>query len=148
MKIYKTKVLKLTGTDFKEIHQKAVLFYNKIKRKTKRRPYIRSAYFKKNKIFLGLFWSHLYEKKHYKNQIRRMKYLPCAIELIRHSNSEPISKENPNRRHEILHRFAGSTKEDDLFSVHIKENKKTGQKFLISVFPTRKQKRLSANCSV
>lgn len=48
---------------------------------------------------------------------------------------EPKSKENPNEPSEILHRFAGTTKEKDLFYVHIKEDKRTGQKYLISIFP-------------
>jgi len=138
MKSYKTRNSKLHGTDFKEVHKKAQAFYNVIKKKTKRRPFVRSAYFKKEKIFLGLFWHHLYEKKHYKDQMRRMKYLPCAIELIQNSPFEPESKENPNKRNEILHRFAGITKENDVFFVQIKEDKKSCQKFLISVFPLGK----------
>jgi len=141
MKIYQTKTNKFAGTDFKEVHEKANSFYQQIKRKTKRRPYVRSAYFKKDKIFLGLFWQHLFENKNWGDRIKRLKYFPCAIDLIRNSRFEPISKENPNKRSEILHRFAGSTKDKDLFFVQIKEDKQTGQKFLISVFPIEKENR-------
>ena len=95
---------------------------------------MRSVYFKKEKIFLELFWRHLYEKKNFRDQLRRMKYFACAIDLIRNSHFEPISKENPNRRSEILHRFAGATIDDDLFFVQIKEDKRTGQKWFMSVF--------------
>lgn len=69
MQIYKTKTRKLTGTEFKEVHKKAFGFYQEIKRKSKRRPYVRSTYFKKEKIFLGIFWQHLYGKKHYMDQV-------------------------------------------------------------------------------
>lgn len=62
MKAYQTKTAKLSGTDFHEVHKKAFAIYQKIAKKTKRRPYIRSAYFKKEKIFLTLFWPHLHEK--------------------------------------------------------------------------------------
>lgn len=138
MKIYRTKNKKLTGTEFKEVHKKAFGIYDEIRRRTKRRPYIRSAYFKKQKVFLAIFWQHLYVKKHYMDQVRRMKFFPCGIELIRFTKYEPQSKENPNKRSEILHRFAGITSDDDLFFVQIKENKRTGEKFLISIFPLSK----------
>ena len=49
-----------------------------------------------------------------------------------------MSKENPNRRSEIVHRFAGITAEKDLFFVQIKEEKRTGQKWLMSVFPAKR----------
>jgi hypothetical protein len=55
--------------------------------------------------------------------------------LIKNSKFEPITKENPNKPSEILHRFAGVTKDNDLFFVHIKEDKRSGQKWLMSVFP-------------
>lgn len=135
MKSYQTKVKKFTGSGFRETHKKALNLYCQIKNKTKRRPYIRSTYFKKDKIFLGLFWQHLFDKPNWRDRTRQLKYFPCAIELIRHSRFEPESKENPNRRSEILHRFGGITKENDMFFVQIKEDKRTGQKFLISVFP-------------
>ena len=68
-----------------------------------------------------------------------MKYFSCAIELIRHSKIHPESKENPNKREEILHRFAGVTKDGDIFFVQVKENKRNNQKYFISVFPLGKE---------
>ncbi len=135
MNIYKTKARKLSGTDFKEIHQKAVHIYEVIRKRSKRRTYIRSIYFGKNKIFLGIFWQHVYEKKNYGDQMRRMKYFPCAIELIQNSHCNPTTKENPNKKSELLHRFYGSTPENEHFIVQIKEDKRSGEKFLISIFP-------------
>ena len=135
MKVYHTKTTKLAGTDFREVHKKAFNLYQQIKKKTKRKPYVRSAYFKKDKIFLDLFWIHLFDKKNWRDRMRRLKYFPAAIELIRHTRFEPKSKENPNKSSEILHRFTGVTSENDLFFVQIKEDKKTSKKWLISVFP-------------
>jgi len=133
MKVYKTKIKEFAGTDYKEVYNHADKFYKSIKSKTKRRPYVRSAYFKKQKIFLGLFWSHLYEKNHWE-KVRRMKLFACGIELICKSTFEPISKDNPNKFGEILHKFSGVTADGKTFFVQIKEDKRSGQKWLMSVF--------------
>lgn len=139
MKAFQTKKYIIHGTSFSEIKKKALFSYSQIKTLTKRRPYIRSAYFKKDKIFLELFWKHLYEKQNFRDKIRRLKYFDCAIELIKHSNIEPISKENPNKSSEIFHRFTGITSQQDIFFVQIKEDKKTNQKWLMSAFPFGKK---------
>lgn len=135
IKAYPTKFKKLSGTKYSEVYKKAFKAYKKIKNQTKRRPYIRSTYFKKDKIFLGLFWHHLDDKLNMRDKIRRLKYFTCAIDLIRHSHFDPVSKENVDRKYEILHRFMGSTSENEIFFVQIKENKRTGQKYFLSVFP-------------
>jgi len=141
IKIYKTKVNKFSGTNFQEVCKKALGMYKQIKKKTKRRPYIRSVYFNKSKIFLELFWKHLQEKENFRDKTRRVKYFSCAIDLIQCSRFNPISKDNPNRSSEILHRFTGITKNNDLFFVQIKENKRNGEKWLMSVFPKEKTKK-------
>jgi hypothetical protein len=137
MPAYKTKTKPLSGTNYHEISKKAFGQYQQIKRKSKRRPYVRSAYFRKEKVFLGLFWSHLHEKNYW-DQMRRMKFFGCAIELIQNSRFEPTSKENPNKLGEILHRFAGISADNEIFFVQIKEDKRNNQKYLISVFPIEK----------
>lgn len=134
MKVYQTKVKRLAGTDYREIHSKALVIYKQIKNKTKRKPYIRSSYFKSDKIFLDYFWRHLWEKN-WRDRVRRLKYYPCALDLIKNSKAEPVSKQNPNKPTEILHRFAGLTRDKELFFIQIKEDKKTNQKFLMSIFP-------------
>ena len=80
---------------------------------------------------------HLHEK-HFKEQVRRMKFFPCGIELIKATTYDPESKENVDRKSEILHRFTGVTSEKEIFFVQIKEDKRTGEKFLISIFPLGK----------
>lgn len=87
-----------------------------------------------------MFWSHLYEKKNYWDQMRRMKFFECGTELIQKSSFEPVSKENPNKPGEILHRFSGITANNELFFVQIKEDKRNSQKWLISIFPIEKWK--------
>lgn len=135
MKAYKTKADKIHGSTFGEACKNAFDLYSQIKRKTKRRPYIRSTYFNKEKIFLELFWRHLHEKLNHRDKLRRVRYFACAVDLIRNCCLDPLSKDNPNRSSEVLHRFAGITKDGDFFFVQIKENKRSGQKWLISVFP-------------
>lgn len=135
--IFCTKSKRLTGTDYREVHKKALAFYEIIKKRSKRRSYVRSAYFKKEKIFLGLFWSHLFGKFNWRDRVRRVQYFPPAIELIQYGRCEPQSKENPNKQNELFHRFAGMTSDHELFYVQIKEDKRTGQKWLISVFPDK-----------
>lgn len=135
MRVYQTKSKKLVGTNLSEIRKKAFAVYSKIKSRTKRKPYVRSAYFKKDKVFLDLFWAHLFEKG-FLEQLRRMKLFPCAIEVIRLSHFIPITKENPNRHSELLHRFYGESFEGELFCVQIKEDKASNKKWLISLFPT------------
>ena len=134
MKIYQTNIKKLAGTDYREIHSRALSLYRQIKSKTKRKPYIRSAYFQKEKVFLDYFWQHLWQKN-WRDRVRRLKYYPCALDLIKNSRVEPVSKQNPNKPSEILHRFAGLTRDKDLFFVQISEDKKTDQKHFLSVFP-------------
>ncbi|MBI4600141.1 hypothetical protein HY732_04470 [Candidatus Uhrbacteria bacterium] len=135
MKIYQTKSIALGGSNFSEVNKKAHRIYSEIKKRTKRRPYIRSAYFKKEKIFLSLFWEHLHSKFNHRDKVRRVKYFVCAIELIQKSRFDPESKENVDCRSEMLHRFAGKSKDGQLFFVQIKEDKRSGEKSFISVFP-------------
>mgnify|MGYP001563858754 CR=1 FL=1 len=88
----------------------------------------------KEKVFLQLFWNHLHEKLNFRDKTRRIKLFPCALELIQFSRFDPESKENVNRRSELLHRFFGKTKDGKLFFVQIKEEKRSGEKWLVSVF--------------
>lgn len=136
MQVHKIKAKKFAGTNFHEVHKRAFGLHAGIKKKSKRRTYIRSAYFNKDKIFLDLFWQHLFEKKNWRDRVRRMKYYGCALELIQNSHFKPSSTKDPNKSTEVLHRFYGLTADNELFCVQIKENLKKKQKFLISVFPT------------
>lgn len=133
-KFYETKVKKLSGTSYSEVYTKAKYIFNNISEKTKRRPYIRSSFFNKEKIFIDHFWDHLMEKNR-NDRFRRLKFYSCAIDLMQNSHIKPISKDNPNRKDEILHRFTGITSNNEIFHIQVKENKKNSEKVFMSVFP-------------
>lgn len=134
---YQTKSNKLPGTSLKEVRKNALIVHKKISKSTRGKDYMRSAYFrkqKKQKIFMDYFWKHLYQKSP-KERFKRLKYFNAAIDLIKNSRNKPVSKPNPNRKSEVLHRFAGLTKDKELFFVQIKEDKKDGKRYFMSCFP-------------
>ena len=135
MRVYQAKAVTISGTDFHEVWRIASYFYQRIKKKSRRLPYVRSVYFKKDKIFLNIFWSHLFEKS-WPDRMRRLKFLPVAIELLEKSPFDPLTKENPNEFGVLLHRFFGTTKNGISFCVQIKAEKSSNKKYLISIFPT------------
>ena len=134
MELFKTKKKKIAGSSFKEVNKTAQLIYKQIKSKTKRTPYIRSKYFKKEKVFLTLFWDHLFDKKE-KDRVRRLKFYDCALDLIKNSTYDPETRENFRKKNELLHRFHDILASGEKFVVQIKENKRTKRKDLISIYP-------------
>ena len=136
MKVYQSRHTKLSGSSYNELERKARKLHNAIARKTKRNAYVRSTYFRKNKIFVKLFWEHLNQKPQ-RDRKRRLQYFECAIDVLRNSPHDPETKSNPNGRNELVHRFAGMTKDGELFYVHVKENKRSGHKYFMSVFPPK-----------
>lgn len=129
-----THCSKLPGTSYGEVRRHAMHIFRQIQKRTKRRPYVRSAYFKKQKIFFDFFWEHLAQKSP-RERFIRLKYFAAAIEVLKESRNDPVSQENPHVRGEILHRFVGITKEKDIFYVQVKEDKRSGRKYLMSCFP-------------
>lgn len=133
---YRCKSGKLSGSNFREIYRNAQLVFKTIKTRTKRRPYIRSAFFKKEKIFFDFFWIHLRQKP-FRVRVRRLRFFSCGVELIKQSALKPEMIPDPHDAQAILYRFFGSEGGVDVFCVQIKEDKKTGQKFWMSVFPIK-----------
>src|SRR3989338_10146950 len=105
MQVYKTKARQIPGSHFHIVHERAFGLHTEIKKKSKRRTYIRSAYFGKDKIFLDLFWHHLFEKLNWRDRVRRMKLYACAIELIQNSHFKPNLTIDPNKPSDRLYRF-------------------------------------------
>lgn len=137
MKLYRSKCLLLPGSSVEELIKLARREYRIIQKRTPRRsPYVRSKYFKKDKIFISNFWDHL-NKKSPKDKVRRLRLYRCGIDALRNITYRPESMQNPNNRREILHRFTAVSKEGAWFSIQIKENSKTGRKDYISVFPIK-----------
>jgi len=134
-KVFQAKTKSIPGTDFREVHKKAMAMFIQIKKQSKRRTYVRSAYFDKDKIFLDILWSHLFGKANWRDRVRRIKYFPPAMELIKHSKFKPKTKENPNKAGEIFHRFSGITTNSELFHIQIKEHIKNRTKISYVDFP-------------
>ena len=135
MQYYQAKIGKITGSNFKEMHKKAESIFHKIKNKSKRKPYIRSAYFNKDKVFLDYFWEHLFAKQNLRDKQRRIALYAAAIELIEKDTISPESTKNPNKKSETLYRFYGRTKENSTFIVQIKKDERADKKYFISVYP-------------
>jgi hypothetical protein len=136
MEIFNSKFCKLSGSNYREIKKKADILLTEIRRKTKRRPYLRSDYFYKEKIFFEYFEEHL-RQKNFSDRIRRLKFIQASLELLKYSRNAPEISENRNRAGEKLYRFKGKTADGYLFVVQVKENKKTGQKYFMSCFPEK-----------
>jgi hypothetical protein len=134
MESYFVKASRLSGTSGTEIRKQAELLMRKERARTKRQPYVRSAYFHKDKVFIQPFWQHVWQKN-WRDRNRRVKLLPCALELLRHSRIDPLTKENPHDSGELFHRFAGITGLGERFIVQVSEDKRTNRKNFISVFP-------------
>jgi len=134
MKVFLSKLNVLSGTDYKEVYPVAYGIFKDIKKKSKRKPYVRSCYFSKEKIFLDYFWQHIHQKNWW-DQVRRLKFYKCALDLIKKSKIDPYSVQDPNKPNRLLHRFTGKTRLGNEFIVQIMEDKRTKQKHFISVFP-------------
>ncbi|MFZ2226470.1 MAG: hypothetical protein WA064_01030 [Candidatus Moraniibacteriota bacterium] len=133
---FQTKAKKISGTSYGEVMRNAFKVYDEIKKQSKRRAYIRSAYFQKEKIFFDYFREHLFQKSP-KERMKRLKYLKATCELIKNSKTGPIEKTELFEKKEILYRFAGVTADKARFCVQIKEDRKK-QKYLMSCFPMEK----------
>jgi hypothetical protein len=128
---YKTKSKKISGSSYREVLHGMLSIYDRIRKRTKRRPYVRSAYFKKEKIFFDYFREHLFQKSP-KERMKRMKFFAPSVELIKNSRIKPVFMEKS--KGEKLYRFAGLTADGDAFFVQIKEDKRK-RKYFMSCFP-------------
>lgn len=134
MNYYQTKANLIPGSNYKELKRKVDSLFSSLQRKTKRQPYIRSAYFNKQKIFFNIFWTHLFDKS-YSVREARLKLLTAGIELLTHSRNHPFTVDNQKNKSESLHRFYGQTNEKVKFVIQLKEIKSTGKLYLMSIYP-------------
>jgi len=140
MKVYSSKYSQIPGSSYEEVMPVARKEFNKIRNRTKRRPYVRSKYFKGDKIFLLTFWDHL-AKKHRNDKMYRLKLYNCAIDLLRNSTFTPDTKFRKDDLNIMLHRFEGKSNDKINFYVQVKQDKRTGRKDFMSVFPARKSRK-------
>lgn len=135
--IYRSKYSELPGTSYPEIMAAARHEYHLVQKCTPRRvPYVRSKYFKKDKVFLNTFWDHL-KQKHPSEQMKRLKFYLAALDLLRntdHDSESIIERNNPDV---FLHRFTGQTCDGRGFYVQVKDNRRSGRKDFMSVFPVK-----------
>lgn len=132
MKGYRCRQGVVGGKDYAEIVRKARHIYHDIARQTKREPFIRSAYFDKDKVFLNSFWTHLNTKRQ-NDRKRRLRFYACALELIQNTRIKPeIVHETMS---ELIYRFSGLTASEESFIVQIRQETKNGRKYFTSVFP-------------
>ena len=134
---YTCKSKLLPGHNYKEVAKVARRIFRKIEMKTKRRPYIRSAYFDGDKLFLDNFWPHLNQKNPIERR-NRLKFLECAIEFVENSKKAPVLEIKDQFKKEVLYRFIGQVS-DKYFIIQIKEDTKRGQRFLMSIFEYTKK---------
>jgi len=133
--MHKSKYKKLSGSSYTEVYKQARLVYKVLEKKTKRRPYIKSVYFGKQKVFFDYYWVHLRYSRGYKERMRRLVYFEASLDVIRNSRICYSKIPNRNNRSEVLYRFLGTTKDNFVFYVQIKEDLKTGRKYFMSCFP-------------
>jgi len=136
MDIFNSKYSRLPRSNYREIRKRADVLLAENRRKTKRRPYLRSPYFSKEKIFFEYFEEHL-RQKNFSDRIRRLKFIQASLELLKYSRNVPEISDNRGRTGEQLYRFRGRTADGYLFIVQVKKNKKTGQKYFMSCFPEK-----------
>lgn len=137
LKVYHSKFGLLPGTSYVEIVAAARKEYHQVQKRTPRRvPYVRSLYFKKDKVFLNAFWEHL-RQKHPSEQKTRLKFYLAALDLLRNSTFTGESVIERNNPDVFLHRFVGQTRDGKQFYVQVKDNRRSGRKDFMSVFPAK-----------
>lgn len=136
MGVFSSKDVLIPGTSYDEVIKVARIEHKKIENLTKRQPYVRSTYFRKDKIFVSLFWTHLMQKN-LKIRTKRLKLYKAAIDLMRNSHHSPDTVYSKDNLNTILHRFHGITRDGVAFSVNVKQDKRSGRKDFMSVYPKK-----------
>lgn len=131
---YHSTQYSLTGSNQDDVLRKSKFIYSLIASATRRKPYIRSVFFKKEKVFLDYFWQHLYQKNR-SDRHRRLELYACALDLIENSHVPPEIVHDSTRQSEVMYRFYGVSADNKPFIVQIKEIGKRKNKHFISVFP-------------
>lgn len=138
MQVYKSKYGLLTGTTYEEVVHNARKEFNAVRRLTKRQPYVKSKYFRGDKVFITVFWDHIVQKN-LKERTKRLKFYKAGLDLIRNTTQAPeimIDKAHPGM---VFNRFYGVTKTGEHFCVQIKQDARTNRRDFMSVFD-KKQK--------
>jgi hypothetical protein len=124
MKFYQSKLAAISGDDYGVVERQARKLHKSIASKSKRRAYIRSSYFGSEKIFIDTFWEHLNQKTR-NDRKRRLRYYPCAIDLLVNSRLEPDVKEHPNKNGNLVYRFYAKDISGAEFIVQVNSDSRT-----------------------
>jgi len=131
---FHSKEALLPGSSYDEVVASArKVFNDDIRRRTKRQPYVRSKYFKGDKVFMTIFWDHVMQK-HRKEKARRLKFYAAAVDLLRNSTVHPVPMVEATHDEVLLLRFYGITKDGEEFCVQVKHDLRSGRKDFMSVF--------------
>lgn len=129
----------MPGSSYSEVVAHARKEFNAIRRLSKRQPYVKSKYFKGDKIFMTVFWDHIMQK-HPKERTRRLKFYKAAVDLLRNTTCSPEATfESTTNQDVILFRFYGRTKDGSDFCVQVKHDLRSGRKDFMSVFQRKPQ---------
>ncbi|MDR2523981.1 MAG: hypothetical protein LBC95_00355 [Candidatus Nomurabacteria bacterium] len=129
---YKSLFGRLTGVNENELWHKARLVYGATVKSKRRLPYVRSKYFKNEKVFLDLFWSHTNSKKP-RVRRERLAFYQCGLDLIHNTTHKP---KEIYVKGNLCYKFLGLSRDNEEFCVQIKREK-NGGKWLLSIFPTK-----------
>jgi phosphoglycerol transferase MdoB-like AlkP superfamily enzyme len=137
MEFYQSKHSPLPGSSLDEVLPAARSLHkpSRSKAKTRRILYVNSQnpHFRTPKVFLNLFWDRLAQKSP-KKRLAGLKLYRPALDTLQRSTLEPKAQESFDPAVK-LYRLYGTTREGNKFCIQIKENAKTGRKYLVSIFP-------------
>jgi hypothetical protein len=136
MNSYKTKATTLKGTSYEELVKVSRKKYGEVKSQSRRSPYVKSKYFNGSKVFLNLFWDHIVQKRR-GERVKRLVFYGCALELIKETRIPPEVAVKEKLVKVLYYRFNGISRDGLEFIVQVKENKSTGRKDFMSVFPKK-----------
>ena len=133
VKQFHSKKALLPGSSYSEVVARARKEFNTVRKLTKRQPYVRSKYFRGDKIFMTVFWDHVMQK-HRKDRTNRLRFYSAALDLLRNTNCHPEQVIESRHENTILFRFYGVTGDDVPFCVQVKHDIRTNRKDFMSVF--------------
>ena len=138
IKFFQSKYNVLPGSDLEELASAARKVYKQAVGKSRRLPSVNSKckLFKTPRVFLDLYWPHLNQKPP-RERFRRIGLYQCALDTIRNSRISPVVAQSGDGK-SIYYRFYGVTRAGIKFCVQIKEDRKSGRKHFMSVYPVKK----------
>lgn len=137
--VYKCKISAFYSSSYARVKKQAKNFFNSKTAHSRRSAYVRAPAWKKQKVFLGVFWSHLFDKKPAERMVR-LRLLPCALEVLENSTYPFVTKTEPGNPNIFLHRLYGQTPAGQVFALQVKEYSNKQKLYFVSCFPWENKK--------